>query len=146
VNFAFAHVFCTNCLADGTWNSPLETPCEICLDKRRFSWAPFKYEGTNVDEHYDCANPLAEFTKWTLNHFKKKARTIPQDEMDATIEAVASGQIGGDANEQPRVIRKQKEVETLLYSHFGGRYDNVLVLGEMIRLARTDPKFVLNNN
>ena len=54
----------------------MEKPCNICGDKRYFSWAPFNYdqEKTPVDQHYETDEPLAEFTNWILHYFKIKPK------------------------------------------------------------------------
>jgi len=82
VNFIYAHVFCTICLANGSWDKPLEGDgCQICGKHRWFSWSPFDYNSTAVDVKYQTQNPLADFTEWLLKFWKKpKERKQPGDD------------------------------------------------------------------
>lgn len=80
----------------------MDPPCKICGPNRLHSWSPFDYEETAVDEKHITDEPLADFVHWLLTNFKvdKKKRKRKRNQQ----------------NEE----EEKKEVETLVYSHFGG--------------------------
>ena len=67
VNFICAKIICTECIANGTWNSPLQQPCDICGEYRTRTWAPFKFSQTQTDCHIRTDSPLTDFVEWLLD-------------------------------------------------------------------------------
>ena len=67
VNFICAKIFCTDCIAEGTWTKPLDSPCDICGPYRTRTWAPFKISDVHSDCHKQTDSPLTAFTEWLLN-------------------------------------------------------------------------------
>lgn len=67
VNFICAKIICTDCIADGSWNRPLQQPCDICGDYRTRTWAPFQFSQTPTDRHKQTESPLTDFTEWLLD-------------------------------------------------------------------------------
>jgi hypothetical protein len=82
----------------------LDSPCKICGPNRLHSWSSFEYEGTEVDEMHVSDNPLGDFVHWILTNFlvEKKKKKKKQREQQSEEE--------------------KKQVETLVYSHFGGEF------------------------
>jgi hypothetical protein len=48
-NFVGLYVACSICIENGSWKSPLSTPCKICGPHRSISFAPFQFYKTTVD-------------------------------------------------------------------------------------------------
>jgi hypothetical protein len=83
----------------------LDPPCKICGPNRFHSWSSFEYEQTTeteVDEMHISDNPLGDFVHWILTNFlvEKKKKRKQRQQQDEEEEKV--------------------QVETLVYSHFGG--------------------------
>ena len=67
VNFICAKVICTECIANGSWNRPLQQPCDICGDYRTRTWSPFEISEVHSDRHKQTDSPLTDFTEWLLD-------------------------------------------------------------------------------
>jgi hypothetical protein len=52
----------------GIWNQPLHQPCEICGQKRSFTWSMEDFSDTIVDQKYIVVNPLRSFIDWLMNY------------------------------------------------------------------------------
>ena len=70
VNFAYAWVFCSRCVEKNIWDKPLEEACAICGENRSFAFAPFDFEGTDVDVFVKTENVLADLAHWII-HFEQ---------------------------------------------------------------------------
>jgi len=73
VNFISAEVNCTACIRNGRWEEKLsnEVNCDICGDKRTFTWSKRDFHQTQVDQKYIVKNPLRNFVKWILYYFNE---------------------------------------------------------------------------
>lgn len=62
---------CTRCIRKKQWNKPLDPnhPCKICGEHRTYAWAPFDFEGTDVDVFTLTADPMGDFVNWAI-HFE----------------------------------------------------------------------------
>jgi hypothetical protein len=134
VNFITAYVYCTRCLDNGTWDKPLEEPCEICGPHRSYAFTPFDFEELEkFDKIYKHESPLRAFTQWLLYFEQDQAELNMENEenpigfllgdMDKENEDPS---INGDDPQQQKEPKK-KRFETLAYAHCGSRYDNVMV-------------------
>lgn len=119
VNFVYCHVMCTECIVSGNWNKDLvENPCKICTGRagshRQFSWSPFKYEQTEVGVQYQAQDPIRDFTYWVLRNFKREKKQKKRGQQQAV-----------QANDTDAAVpenEREGAIETLVYSHYGGRY------------------------
>lgn len=115
-------MLCTECIASGNWDKNLsENPCKICTGRagahRQFSWAPFKYEKTSVDMQYRADDPIRDFTRWVLTNFKREKNQKKKQKGKKKGQQVDEVQLIAPENEE----EKEVAIETLVYSHYGGR-------------------------
>ncbi|KAL3068190.1 hypothetical protein niasHS_016436 [Heterodera schachtii] len=160
VNFCYTHVTCTECIAKGVWDQPLDRSCGICGLRRTFAWAPFEFYNTEVETAYVVDDPLTAFTKWLL-HFeadvlgldpaekrRKRKRADNKNNnnngrnpaADAFLDMEAEDDDSDDNDAENNYMlgydeegEKPRSVTTYAYAHAGSRYDHVLIYGEMLR-------------
>ncbi|KAL3112525.1 hypothetical protein niasHT_018731 [Heterodera trifolii] len=164
VNFCYAHVTCTRCIQNGTWNDELDRACAICGPMRFYSWAPFYYDNTAVDRAFRVDDPLAAFTKWLLNfesetlHIetgetrKRKRGGKKNNNAAHFIDEEAEDDVSDDNDAENNYMlgydeegEKPVSVTTYAYAHAGSRYDHILIFGEMLRMG-VRPKLVRQGN
>ena len=58
----------------GIWDKPFEENlnCDICGDKRTYTWNVGSFIDTYVDEQNVTDDPLGDFVFWLLHHFNEK--------------------------------------------------------------------------
>ncbi|KAL3115698.1 hypothetical protein niasHT_013256 [Heterodera trifolii] len=170
VNFCYAHVTCTECIAKGIWDQPLERSCGICGMTRTFAWAPFEFYDTEVETAYVVDDPLTAFTKWLLHfeadvlgidpaekHRKRKRKNGDNNNArnpaaDAFLDMEAEDDDSDDNDAENNYMlgydeegEKPRSVTTYAYAHAGSRYDHVLIYGEMLRMG-VRPELVRQGN
>jgi len=113
--------------------------CKICGKSRTFAFAPFEFEGTDVDEFTFCDDPMSAFTDWVI-HFEQRQLEKCGDgcedlenEMEGEDEPDIEFLIGGgdeDDNwiqnalaakdgENPTKKERKNRIQTLVYAHAG---------------------------
>jgi hypothetical protein len=145
------YVTCTRCIADGKWDKPLETPCEICGPRRNYAFAPptfapeFGFEGPEeIEKIITFESPISAFTQWLL-HFEEEMEKEMRGEEDVFREM---GIIDGESEEEEdldddddddgeeageygegRPAKKKKlrkcNFETVAYAHCGKDFLNI---------------------
>uniref|UniRef100_A0A914GTD6 DNA-directed DNA polymerase n=2 Tax=Globodera rostochiensis TaxID=31243 RepID=A0A914GTD6_GLORO len=138
VNFISAHVTCTTCIADNVWrHSLLDRPqCRICGPFRTvtFSHCPFRNGGgddvsggreggggggLNVDSQRITQHPMTDFSIWLMHGF--------------------------DNNNNNNNNKNNKQYPTVVFAHFGGRFDNVMLFRQFF-LHGVCPQLIARGN
>ena len=129
VNFIAATVICTACLREGDWNKPLKEVCHICGEHRTFTWSIADFKETPVDKKFITKKPLVKFVRWLLYNFNIKS---PGNKYENVI-----------FSHNGYTLKKFFRSKFYLYR---GRYDNVLIFGELFNIGGLQPEMLRQGN
>jgi hypothetical protein len=126
-NFLWAYVTCSQCIDKGIWNSSQENPCKICGINRLYAWAPFDFQGTEIDVFTKTDDPMGDFIDWAI-HFEQNELKMQKGGNYLLDKIVGECNYESSSEEEdeelkPEEITKKKRVQTtfpnIIYSHAG---------------------------
>jgi hypothetical protein len=135
-NFLWAYVTCSQCIDKGIWNSSQENPCKICGINRLYAWAPFDFQGTEIDVFTKTDDPMGDFVDWAI-HFEQNELKMQKggnyllDKIVDECNYESNSSEGENEEEEQEEINEQQNVKTtkkkrvqttfpsIIYSHAG---------------------------